>query len=103
MKKIDKFTKEFNEITKIKIFEIPVTNLQNNESDFIIFDIDINSENSTFEAQRIGFNIEEENSIKIAFTSSDIDTDFSIDENLQDLYSNCIEDICNSEFFELSE
>jgi hypothetical protein len=103
MKKLNKFTEEFNEITKMKIFEIPVTNLQNNESDFIIFDIGINSENSTFEAQRIGFNIEEENSIKIAFTSSDIDTDFSIDENLQYLHSNCIEDIFNSEFFELSE
>ena len=103
MNNFNNFIQEFNNITLIPIFEIPVINLHNKESDFIIFDITINSENSTFEAQRIAFNTEEENSIKIAFTSSYIDADFSIDENLQDLYESCTEDICNSDFFELRE
>jgi hypothetical protein len=51
-------------------------------------------------AQHESLSTEQEQSDKIAFVSIDIDPDFSIDENLQELYSECNTAIIDSEFFD---
>lgn len=99
--KRNEFLKKWNEITKIKCFEIPVTDKRTNESDYIIFDISTDGE--TFCAEHVGLTKEQEESKKVAFVSTDIGLDFSIDENLQELYSACIDAILESDFFELKE
>ena len=92
---------EWDAVTKIKVFEIPVIDKRTKEKDYIVFDIDI--EDGKFIALHESLTTEQENSDKISFVSIDIDTDFSLDENLQELYSACIDAICESEFFTLAD
>ena len=96
---------EFNEITEFRIFEIGVIDKREEEkqTDYLIFDIEIDEEKNTFKATHTPLNEEEEESNKIAFKFIDIDADFSLDTHLQELHEICIESILNSEFYELSE
>lgn len=83
------------------MFEIAVTDLRTQTDEYIIFDISI--QDNKFIAQHVPFNKKEELSDKIAFCSVDIDMFFSLDENLQELYDECIQSIIDSSFYELSE
>lgn len=94
-------TEQFETMNTLPIFEIPVTDIRTQDDEFLIFDISI--QDDKFIAQHIALNQEQEDSNKIAFCSVDIDAFFSLDENLQELYSECIEAICNSDFYELCE
>lgn len=100
MKK-NEFIKAWNEIDKMKLFEIPVMDKRTNEKDYIIFDIFISGR--SFIAQHIALTNKEDKSKKIAFIKLLIDLDFSIDENLQELYDNCIFAIINSDYFTLTD
>ena len=93
--------KDFEDITLMKLFEIKVINTKTKETDFIIFNISVNKENNTLIAQHVALNEEEENSNKIAFKSIDLDDCFTIDENLEELYSECIEAIIRGDFYDL--
>ena len=86
---------------KIKIFEIPVIENKTNENDFICFDIELRK--NTFYAFHVAMTAKEEKSKKIAFQKIVVDPVYSLDENLQNLYSSCINAILQSEFFTLSE
>ena len=88
---------QFNEITKIKIFEIEVINTLTNESDYLIFDISINGNNLI--AQHEPTTQVEKDSDKISFVLIEIDEYFSIDENLAYLLDECTNKITKSEFF----
>ena len=90
---------QWNLVGKIKVFEVEVLDKRTNENDFIIFGISIGK--NKFRAEHVAFNEVEEQSKFIAFCETDIDTDFSLDENLQTLYSECIDAICCSDFYEL--
>ena len=92
---------QFNDLNKIKCFEIPVFDKRTEENTYIVFDISINE--GKFIAQHEATTKEEQESNKIAFCSTDIDIDFSLDENLQGLYDECIEKVVSSDFFELQE
>ena len=94
-------TEQFESMDTLPMFEIPVTDIRTQEQDYIIFDISI--QDSKFIAQHIPLNKEQVLSDKIAFCSVDIDSFFSLDENLQELYDKCIEAINNSSFYELPE
>lgn len=98
-KKLVQFENSFNAIELDKIFEIEVIDKRTNEKDYIICDIEI--QGTKLVAQRIGVTLKEEKSKFIATTKIVIDPDFSVDENLQELYSAIISDIIDSEFFEL--
>ena len=100
-KKLIQFENDFNSITLMKIFEIPVIDKRTNEQEYIIFDIFVN--NSFLVAQHESLTNRQAKSKKIAHCKIKIDPGFSIDENLQELYSECINAICESDFFELSE
>lgn len=92
---------QFESMNKLPMFEIAVTDLRTQTDEYIIFDISI--QDNKFIAQHVPFNKKEELSDKIAFCSVDIDMFFSLDENLQELYDECIQSIIDSSFYELSE
>jgi hypothetical protein len=91
---------QFEEITKIKIFEIEVIKKGTKETDYIIFDIDM-LENKLI-ATHESLTIEQKNSNKIAFVSVDLDECFSIDEHLEKLHNYCLNAILDSDFYELT-
>lgn len=96
MKKSE-FISEWNQITLMKIFEVPVTDRRTGESDYIIFDISIRGR--SFVAHHEPLSAKQARSKKISFVRVPIDFDFSIDSNLQYLYEECINAIINSEYF----
>jgi len=100
-KKLIQFKNDFDAIDKMRIFEIEVINRATQEQDFIIFDIEV--EGTKLIAQHVALTKKQENSKKIAFVSVRIDPDFSMDQNLEELYSACIDAILGSDFYELSE
>jgi len=97
---IEEFKSAFDKLseTLMPLFEMEVVDKRTGETDHIIFDITINGDK--FVAQHESLSTEQEQSDKIAFVSIDIDPDFSIDENLQELYSECNTAIIDSEFFD---
>lgn len=92
--------KQFKESNLSPIFEIEVYHKDTEEEDFIIFYIAI--QDNSFIAQHVPLTREEERSEKIAFKELEIDPIFSLDENLQELYSICIDAIITSDFYALS-
>lgn len=94
-------TEQFESMDKLPMFEIAVTDLRTQTDEYIIFYISL--EDSKIIAQHEPLNKKEELSDKIAFCSIDMDAFFSLDENLQELYSECINAIICSDFYELSE
>jgi len=97
MKTIQELKNEFNAITLIRVFEIKVMDTRTNEEDYILFDISIDGDE--LRAEHIGLTKKEEENEKIAFKSLPLDDCFTLDEHLQELQSECIEAICNSDFY----
>jgi len=95
---LENFTNEFNNITLIKVFEIEVINKETQDLDYILFDISI--KDNCLVALHEPLTIEQIKSEKIAFVSVEIDLDFSIDKNLENLHELCINAILNSDFYE---
>ena len=95
------FTTQWDEVTKLKMFEVSVIDKRTNEQDYIIFDIEVRD--NMFVAEHVALNQKEVDSAFISLCSIEIDFDFSIDSNLAELYDACITGIMNSEFYELGE
>jgi len=93
--------KAWSECDLIKCFEIPVIDKRTGDNDHVIFDIEIHGKQ--FFASHISLNSAEEKSEMIAYCRTDIDPDFSLDENLAELYDECQTAILESEWFELNE
>ena len=90
---------QFNEIQKFRIFEVEVKNVISEENEFLTFEIYIDDKNLYCHSEPM--TEEESKSNKIKIISIELDDNFDIDAHLQDLYSNCIEEIINSDFYEL--
>ena len=90
---------QFNDIQKIRFFEIEVKNLITEENEFLTFEIYIDDKNLYCHSEPM--TEAEEKSDKIKIILVELDDHFDIDAHLQDLYSNCIEEIINSDFYEL--
>ena len=104
MKKISKLQQlksDWDNCNKIKIFEIPVTDKKTGEDDYIIFDIEIVGR--SFIATHVALTEREERSKKIAFKKIVIDADFCLNENLVELYEECMLAIIESDFYELQD
>jgi len=99
--KIKQMQAELANCGKLPLFEIKVYNKRTGYKNYIIFDVSF--QGNSLVAQRTALNKKEANSKKIATTKIVVDSDFSLDENLQELYSACITDIIDSEFYELTE
>lgn len=89
---------QFNDLELIKIFEVLVTDKRTNTEEYIIFNIEIID--GEFHATHEALTTKQKESSKIAFVSIEIDEDFTLDENLQELYSECYDALITSEFFE---
>ena len=98
-KKQVNFEQNWNEITKIKCFELQVVDKRTSERDYIIFNIDLHG--ITFYAYHVGLTAKQEKSKKVAYVKHVCNIDFSIDSNLQALFDNCIYAILQSEFYTL--
>ena len=93
--------KEWEDCDKIKIFEFEVFNRVTKEKEWVMFDIELDAENCRFKAGHEALTQAEKDSKYIAYVATDIDPDFSLDENLQELHNECIDAIERSEFFKL--
>ena len=96
---MEKIIREWQDCDKIKIFEIPVTNKRNYSKDYVTFNIEIIG--GQFVAQHEPLNQAQRESKFIASVKVAIDPDFSLDENLQELYNACKTALSESEFYEL--
>lgn len=89
----------FYNITKLRIFEIEVMTKKTQENEYVVFYIEI--QKNTLLALHESLNSKQEKSKKISFVKVVLNNSLSIDENLQNLYDECINAILKSEFFEL--
>jgi chromosome condensin MukBEF ATPase and DNA-binding subunit MukB len=94
-------SEQFESLTTLPMFEIETIDKRTKEQEYIIFNISLLG--SKFIAEHIALNQEQENSYKIAYCSIVSSNWLTLDENLEELYFECIEAINNSEFYELSE
>jgi len=94
---------DWNAVTLIKVFEIPVIDKRTGENEYILFDIELDIETRRFVATHEALTEEESDSDKIAFCSIDIDPDYSLDRNLEELLTECNTAILESDFFEFSD
>jgi len=101
MKTTNNIKAEFDSLKLDRIFEIQVIRKSTGEIDYIIFKIEIVGDE--FRAYHEPLTTEQNNSEKIAFCSVEIDPDFSLDENLAELFIECQQAIIDSEFFELGD
>jgi hypothetical protein len=99
MNSINKLKADFEAITKMKLFEIPVIDKRTNENEYILFDISISGR--TMYAQHESLTKKQLKSKKIAFVSIPLDKYFTLDQHLQDLHEACLMAISDSDFFEL--
>jgi hypothetical protein len=93
--------KQFDSLSNLKIFEIPVFDRRTKELSYLIFDIHCTQRSLV--AQCEPTTEKEKKSKKIAHCKIIIDRNFSLDSNLQELHDACINKIIESEFFYLSE
>lgn len=98
---MNKILREWQECSKIKVFEFRVIDRRDNSEDWVIFDIDI--VDGSFVAQHEALNQEQQDSEFIASVKMAIDPGFSLDENLVELYDACVEALSNSEFYSMTE
>ena len=95
------FQQQLNDSPAMPIFEIEVTD-QNGQTDYINCEVSVRGEQLI--AQRDAISKKEENSAYIAKSSIDIDSDcFSLDEHLQDLYSEISNDILFGDLYDLAQ
>lgn len=95
---LENFKNDFDNITLMKVFEIEVLNKETQDLDYILFDICI--KDNCLVALHESLTIEQTKSDKISFVSVEIDLDFSIDKNLENLYDACTTAIIDSDFYE---
>ena len=93
--------KEWQDCDKIKVFEFRVIDKRDGSEGWATFDIDIID--GIFVARHEPLNQEERDSKFIASVKTTIDPDFSLDENLVELYSACETALAESEFYSMTE
>ena len=95
---IEKLKSELENSNLLPMFEIEVMD-KHKEIEFVTCDIKI--ENNMLVCQRDAVNTKEEDSKFIAKSEVEIDEDFTLDENLQELYDEVINDIIEGDLFDL--
>ena len=93
--------KEFENIELMRVFEISVIDNRTNENEYILFDISL--QKNTLVAQHESLTTKQSKSKKVAYVKSVLNNCYSLNENLQNLYSECVNAILNSEYFTLND
>ena len=95
------FQQQLNDSPFIPVLEIEVTDLDG-QTDYIHCEVSVRG--NQLIAQRDAVSKKEENSRYIAKSAIDIDSDcFSLDEHLQDLYSEISNDILFGDLYDLAK
>lgn len=95
------FQQQLNDSRKMPIFEIGVIDKEG-AADYILCRISVRGDQLI--AQRDAVSLKEANSMYIAESAIDIDSDcFSLDDHLQDLYSEISNDILFGDLYELAK
>lgn len=94
---MNRILKDWNNCTSNKIFDFRVLDKRTNSTEWITFDI--STVDNMFVAQHEALSQAQIDSDKIASTSIEINPDFSLDENLQELHSACADAINDSDFY----
>lgn len=97
MSKLSELKEKFNRYEGFKIFEVSVINKKTNEEDWVCFDISIVK--NSLVAQHVALTEKEARSKKIATKKVVLDKDFSINENLLNLYDECLCALATSDFY----
>tara|TARA_R110001632_G_scaffold59051_1_gene143633 strand:+ start:419 stop:715 length:297 start_codon:yes stop_codon:yes gene_type:complete len=98
---MNNFQEQLNSSPFVPIFEIEVID-KAGQPDYIICEVSVRGEQLI--AQREAVSKKEENSAYIAKSAIDIDSDcFSLDEHLQDLYSEISNDILFGDLYDLAK
>lgn len=81
---------QFEQLDRIKIFEIEVINKNTGESEYLIFEISIDKDSNIMRA------------VGEFVAYIDIDNDFSLDEHLNYLYDEVMQQIINSDLYDIN-
>ena len=100
-KKVKAMQLELQNSNLIPVFEIEVVDKKTKEVEYIIFDLFFRK--NTLVAQHEPLTKKETRSKKIASKKLVVDTFFTLDHHLQEMYSICIYAIICSDYFDLSE
>lgn len=93
--------KEWEACRLMKLFEMPIIDKRTQEETYIIFNIELKKD--TLVASHVSLSRQQAESEFISAVTLQVDTDFSLDENLQSLHDACIDAIRSSEYFTLRE
>jgi len=97
---------QFQDLNLLPLFEIEVIDKRTNEIEYLIFNINIitnNEEEPTFIMSYPATTQEEEESKYIPTSILNIDNEVSLNKHLEQLYEDCISIILHSDWYELSE
>ena len=92
---------QFNKSKGLPMFEIEVTDLRSNETDFIVFDL--KAFKHYFKVTHQPMTEEQENSSKTASFTMEIDEALTLDEHLNELYQKCCDEITDSDYYTLND
>jgi hypothetical protein len=81
---------QFEQLDKIKVFEIEVINKNTGESEYLIFEISIDKDSNIMWA------------VGEFVAYIDIDNDFSLDKHLNYLYNEVMDQIINSDLYDIN-
>lgn len=94
IKTINEFRTEWDNVDKIKLFEIAVFNEITQKNDFLVYKVRLKTiDNILYFVSRSIDGVEP--------VKSEIDLYFSLDENLQTFYEECITDILEADDYNL--
>jgi hypothetical protein len=96
---VEKLIKEWENCQLTKVFELEVIDRRTGRKDCVTFDISI--KDGCFVSQHEPLNNKQAASKFIASVQTVIDSDFSLDENLQAHYDDCQQAVIDSEFYSL--
>ena len=96
MRTVESLKAEFDNLTLITIFEMPVTNLETGEEDWITWDIEQHRSGKGLTARASEDLLEDYVFVKW-------DDCFSLDEHLQELYEKCYTAVCEDDFWDHRE
>ena len=98
---MESIKKQFDKMSLLPMFEIPVYDRRTKELSYLIFNIHCTQRSLV--AQCEATTAKEAKSKKIAHCKIIIDRYFGLESNLQELYDACLHKIYESEFFYISE
>ena len=94
---LQEFKQQWDDQIFIPVMEIDAFDCRTGEDCHLLFNLRI--EGDEIVATHPALNEEQETSEKVATTKVKIDLEFSLDENLQEVYNECLRQICLGSYY----